>query len=91
MNRRAWSQVPAPIQETVAKIVNEACMAQREEIAKQNQALRKDLAAAGMIFNDVDPAPFRTRLSEAGFYKEWQGKFGEEAWGLLEESVGKLV
>ena len=38
-----------------------------------------------MTFNDVDPAPFRNRLSEAGFYKEWRGKFGDEAWGLLEE------
>jgi hypothetical protein len=44
-----------------------------------------------MVFNDVDPAPFRSRLSEAGFYKEWRGKFGDEAWSLLEESAGKLA
>ena len=48
--------------------------------------LRKDLAAAGLVFNDVDPAPFRDALSKSGFYKEWRSKFGDEAWGLLEEA-----
>jgi TRAP-type transport system periplasmic protein len=91
INRRAWSQVPANLQETVAKIINNACLAQREDVAQQNIVLRKDLAAAGMVFNDVDPAPFRNKLSEAGFYKEWRGKFGDEAWSLLEESAGKLA
>jgi TRAP-type transport system periplasmic protein len=91
INRRAWSQVPPNLQETVSKILNNACLAQREDVAQQNIALRKDLAAAGMVFNDVDPAPFRNRLSEAGFYKEWRGKFGDEAWSLLEESAGKLA
>jgi TRAP-type transport system periplasmic protein len=91
INRRAWGQVPAPMQETVSKIVNEACMAQREEVARQNTTLQKDLAGAGLIFNDVQPEPFRAKLSEAGFYKEWRSKFGDEAWALLEETVGKLT
>ncbi|ANL51019.1 TRAP dicarboxylate transporter substrate-binding protein DctP subunit (plasmid) [Rhizobium phaseoli] len=91
MNRRAWGQVPPDLQETVSKIINESCVAQRADVAQKNIDLRKDLAASGMIFNEVDPAPFRSKLSEAGFYKEWRGKFGEEAWALLEESVGKLA
>lgn len=91
INRRAWGQVPADIQETVTRIVNTTCMAEREEVARQNTGLQKDLAAAGMIFNDVDPGPFRDALSKAGFYKEWRGKFGDEPWALLEEAVGKLA
>jgi TRAP-type C4-dicarboxylate transport system substrate-binding protein len=91
INRRAWSQVPASMQETVVKIVNDACIAQREDVARQNIALRKDLSAAGLIFNDVDPKPFRDKLSESGYYKEWKTKFGEEAWTLLEETGGKLA
>ena len=83
INRRAWSQVPADLQETVARIVNAACLAEREDVAQQNVNLRKDLAAAGLVFNDVDPAPFRDALSKSGFYKEWRSKFGDEAWGLL--------
>jgi TRAP-type transport system periplasmic protein len=54
-------------------------------------ALRKDLAAAGLIFNDVDQQPFRDKLSSSGFYREWKSKFGDEPWGMLEEAVGKLA
>jgi hypothetical protein len=35
--------------------------------------------------------PFRDKLSEAGYYREWRGKFGEDAWSLLEETGGKLA
>ena len=91
INRRAWSQVPANMQESITRIVNTACMAQREDLARQNIELRKDLSAAGLVFNDVDPAPFRDKLSSSGFYREWRSKFGEEAWSLLEEATGKLA
>jgi tripartite ATP-independent transporter DctP family solute receptor len=90
INHRAWSRVPAPLQETVARIVNASCMAEREAVAQQNIALRTDLSNAGLIFNDVDQGPFRERLTAAGFYREWRSKFGAEAWDLLEEAVGKL-
>ncbi|MGU3495418.1 TRAP transporter substrate-binding protein [Xanthobacteraceae bacterium A53D] len=90
INRRAWSQVPSGLQEKVAAVLNTACMAERQEVAAQNIALQTDLEKAGMIFNSVNPEPFRDTLSKAGFYTEWRGKFGDEAWGLLEESAGKL-
>ena len=32
----------------------------------------------------------KTRLRSAGFYGEWRGQLGEEAWTLLEKHVGKL-
>ena len=66
-------------------------MAQREDIAQQNIALRKDLAAAGLLFNDVDPKPFRDKLSEVRLLQGVEGKFGEDAWSLLEETGGKLA
>jgi hypothetical protein len=44
-----------------------------------------------MEFIATDPAAFRATLKEAGFYAEWQGKFGDEAWGVLEASVGGLA
>ncbi len=43
------------------------------------------------MFNQPDPAPFRDKLRSAGFYTEWKNKYGEEAWALLEKSVGKLA
>jgi len=90
INRRAWQAVPTDLRDKVAAIINKNALAQRDEIASQNASLKGDLAAKGLIFNDVDPAPFRETLTKSGFYSEWKGKFGDEAWAMLEESAGKL-
>ena len=65
-------------------------MDERADVAKLNGELRGTLTAAGLAFNEVDPAPFRDTLRKAGFYTEWHGKYGDEAWRVLEESVGAL-
>jgi tripartite ATP-independent transporter DctP family solute receptor len=91
VNRRAWDRVPRDIQEIVSKNINAAAMTQRVDVAKQNDSLKGDLAAKGLIFNDVDPAPFREVLQKSGFYVDRKTKFGEEAWQLLEAAVGKLA
>jgi tripartite ATP-independent transporter DctP family solute receptor len=91
VNRRMWQSVPADLRDKVAGIINKNALAEREEIARQNSSLQGELAAKGLAFNDVNPAPFREALSKSGFYAEWKGKFGEEAWALLEESTGKLT
>ena len=90
-NRKAWGQLPTDLQETVSKILNAAADAERADVAKQNDILKADLAAKGLVFNDVDQAAFREALRKAGFYVEWRGKFGEEAWALLEDVTGKLA
>ncbi|MDP4022975.1 TRAP transporter substrate-binding protein [Methylobacterium sp. NEAU 140] len=91
MNRRAWGQLPPDLQETFARVINAAAMAEREEVARQNDGLKAELAAKGLIFNAVEPEPFRATLSQAGFYKTWKAKFGPEAWAILEESTGPLA
>ena len=35
--------------------------------------------------------PVVSALQQAGFYAEWKGKFGDEAWSALEASTGKLA
>jgi len=52
---------------------------------------QQDLATKGLTFNQPTVAPFRDKLRSAGFYAEWKGKYGEQAWALLEKSVGKLA
>lgn len=90
-NRRAWSALPEDLQQIVSKNFNEAGMAQRQDVMALNESLRGELEAAGMSFNEVDPAPFEQKLREAGFYAEWKGKFGDEAWAILERSVGRAL
>ena len=89
-NRRAWEKLPEDLRAVVAKNINAAGMKEREDVAKLNANLRKDLEAKGMVFNDLQIPPFRDKLKQAGFYSEWKGKYGDEAWALLESSAGKL-
>ena len=89
-NRRAWERLPQDVREIAAQHINAAGVKEREDVAKLTTGLEKELAGKGLTFNTPDPAPFREKLRSAGFYKEWQGKYGEEAWAILEKAVGKL-
>jgi TRAP-type C4-dicarboxylate transport system substrate-binding protein len=90
-NRRAWEALPDDVRSIVAKHINAAGLKERDDVAKLNASLQQDLAAKGLAFNRPDPAPFRDKLRAAGFYTEWKGKYGDEAWSLLEKAVGKLA
>jgi tripartite ATP-independent transporter DctP family solute receptor len=90
-NQRAWQALPDDVRGIVAKNINMAGLKEREDVAELNATLQKSLAAKGLVFNQPDPAPFRDKLRAAGFYGEWRGKYGDEAWGLLEKSTGKLA
>ena len=90
-NRRAWERLPADVRTVVAKHLNAAAQKEREDIAALNASLQPALAAKGLVFNQPDPAPFRDKLRKAGFYAEWKGRYGDEAWATLEKSVGTLA
>ena len=89
-NRRALDKLPADAQAVIAKEFAAAAVAERADIAKLNTDVRATLVGRGLVINDVDNAPFRETLKQAGFYKEWRGKYGEDAWHVLEESVGAV-
>ncbi|GLR91397.1 TRAP transporter substrate-binding protein [Bradyrhizobium iriomotense] len=89
-NRRAWSSLPEDVRTIVAKNINAAAVKEREDTAKLNANLQQELAGKGLTFNQPATAPFRDKLRSAGFYAEWKGKYGDQAWDLLEKAVGKL-
>ncbi len=89
-NRRAFERLPKDAQEVVSREINRAALEERSDVAKLNAELQGKLAGAGLQFNPVDAAAFRDQLRTAGFYKEWRGKYGDEAWGVLEAAVGRL-
>lgn len=90
-NRRAWERLPENLRGIVAKHINAAAMKEREDIAVLNLTLQKSLTEKGLIFNQTTPESFRDRLRVAGFYTEWKGKLGDEAWSMLERYSGKLA
>jgi tripartite ATP-independent transporter DctP family solute receptor len=89
-NRVAWERLPDDVRTIVAKNVNAAGLKERDDVAKLNATLQQELANKGLVFNSSDAAPFREKLRSSGFYTEWQKKYGDEAWAILEKSVGKL-
>jgi len=89
-NRRALEALPPDIRTIVEKNVNDAALKARADTEKLNATVREDLTAKGLVFNQPELVPFRDKLRSAGFYSEWKGKYGEEAWSILEKSVGKL-
>lgn len=90
-NRRAFERLPPDLREMVAKHINAAGMKEREDVAKLNDSLQSELSKNGMVFNKPDPEPFRDKLRNAGFYKEWKGRYGDEGWSILEKYTGKLA
>ena len=44
-----------------------------------------------MVFNTPEAAPFKQKLVDAGFYEEWKGEFGDEAWAILEAATGQAL
>jgi tripartite ATP-independent transporter DctP family solute receptor len=90
-NRRAWEKLPDDIRAIVARNINAAAVKERGDTEKLNATLREELAAKGLTFNQPEVTAFRDKLRSAGFYAEWKGKYGDEAWTLLEKSVGKLA
>jgi tripartite ATP-independent transporter DctP family solute receptor len=89
-NARAYNNLPADIREVAQREFARAATEEREDVGKLNAELRDKIAAKGMQFNDVDQKPFREALVQAGFYKEWEQKFGADAWKLLGDATGGL-
>lgn len=89
-NRRAWERLPENVRTVVAKHVNAAGLKEREDVARLNAGLQKELTDKGMVINQPKAEAFRDKLRAAGFYAEWKGKYGDEAWSILEKYTGKL-
>ena len=89
-NGKAWAGLPKEVQTVITKHVDAQAIKQREDIAGLNSTLETELTGKGLAFNSVDNAKFREKLASAGFYKEWQEKFGPDAWALLEKYAGKV-
>ena len=43
----------------------------------------------GLKFNNTDVSGMRAKLGP--FYAKWKGEFGNTAWALLEEGIGRTV
>ncbi len=90
-NRRSFGKLPDDLQGLVRQEFDRAALEQREDVTRLNATLKDQLSARGLTFAAADTPSFRDALSRAGFYKEWQDKFGAEVWNALQQVVGPLA
>ena len=63
-------------------------LAERRDGIVLNGSLVDKLQRQGLTMNKTEPAGMRARLG--AYYTRWKNEFGSTAWGLLEDSVGRL-
>ncbi len=90
VNGKSWANLPPDLKEIMTAAFKDGAQKQRSDLRKMNETVMGELKAQNLSFNSTTPDSFRSKLKEAGFYGVWRQKFGDEAWGLLEEAVGKL-
>jgi tripartite ATP-independent transporter DctP family solute receptor len=89
-NAAAWQGLPDDLKQIVANNLNAAALLERADIEQGDKSMQGELEKAGLVFNTTDPTSFREGLRDGGFYKEWRGKLGDQAWTVLEQYAGKL-
>jgi TRAP-type C4-dicarboxylate transport system substrate-binding protein len=89
-NGRVWKGLPAPVQDVIARNLDAGAVKVRADVAQADAEAQTQLATMGLAVNTTTPDSFRQQLKTAGFYKEWRGKVGEDAWKLLEQHSGEL-
>ncbi len=90
-NRRSFGKLPEDLQALVRQEFDRAALEQREDVTRLNATLKDQLGAKGLVFTAADKPSFREGLSRTRIYKEWQGRFGPEAWDALQQVVGPLT
>jgi TRAP-type transport system periplasmic protein len=83
-----WKGLPDDVKAVIERNAAKYVRQQRDEQEMLNASLREDLAARGLVFNEVDQTAFRARLPAV--YATWKDKLGSKCWTLLEAEVGKL-
>ncbi|MBW9051145.1 TRAP transporter substrate-binding protein [Rhizobium mesosinicum] len=90
-NGRAWEALPEDIRAIVATNFNEAAVLQRQDSEARNAQYRAQLGELSIQVNEVEAAPFKQVLRDAGYYQQWAERYGADAWSSLEEYAGKLA
>jgi tripartite ATP-independent transporter DctP family solute receptor len=80
-----WKRLPRDIATSIARNAAKYVRLQRSDQEQMNMAARATLTARGLVFNDVDPAPFRAKLS--GLYAAWKERLGTRCWSILEATA----
>jgi TRAP-type transport system periplasmic protein len=89
-NKAFWATVPKDLQDIITKNINASALLQRANMVQFDLVSKRTMIDAGIVFNELDPTPFRKALASSGFYEEWRKRLGDEAWNILQKYSGPL-
>jgi TRAP-type C4-dicarboxylate transport system substrate-binding protein len=87
---KSWKEFPQDVREVIQRNFEDHAVRQQKEFARLDAELEGTLKSKGLLFNEPERGQFREKLQQAGYYKEWKGKFGAQAWAKLEQYTGPL-
>ncbi len=88
INGRAWRGLPPNLQEIMEQRLNEAGLAQRKDLAAQEQSYRDTMTKAGIAVQRRRRRLVPQEAHGDRLLHRRPQKFGDEAWKLLEEASG---
>ena len=83
VNSDVWNKLSAKDKETVRKLAQKWCAAQRKETIKEENEFLDKLKAKGMKVNDVDKAAFQKAVQPV--WKSYESTFGKELMDMVHE------
>lgn len=83
VNSDVWNKLSAKDKETVRKLAQKWCAAQRKETVKEENEFLDKLKAKGMKVNDVDKAAFQKAVQPV--WKSYESTFGKELMDMVHE------
>lgn len=89
-NARRWNSIPSQLQDIIRRNLDQSAFDQRRDTVEQNVVIARDLPSHGVEVVAADPAMFRAKLAQTGYYPDWKAKFGPAAWSLLEKYAEPL-
>ena len=90
-NADAIGRLPRNLRELVERTFHEYAVIERNAIQQLDVRLADKLKADGVTVTAVDSSVFKAATRSAGLYAKWRAQYGNEAWALLEQSVGRLT
>jgi tripartite ATP-independent transporter DctP family solute receptor len=91
INPAFWNKLSPQQRDIITEELSLAAGRMREKIVTAEARAQSDLSAKGMTITRPDMGAFRKKLVDAGFYKEWKGRFKPEMWAALEQASGQSL
>lgn len=90
-NSDAWQKLPPDLRDIVERNFDASGVTERADIVRLDESMEATLTKQGMTINHVDIRPFKAAVRAAGLYAQARTQYGNDAFDLLERTVGKLT